>query len=119
MSDANNSNNNNGWIEYGKLVLKELERLNDNYESLKKDLDSRFNELKQEISTVKTVEDKVKKIEDWKEKVDDVISPSQLKELRDEVANQKSKWTSFIAIVAAMQVVGGVILTILLSYFKK
>jgi len=109
---------NNGWVEYGKLVLKELERLNDNYESLKKDLDSRFNELKQEISTVKTVEDKVKKIEEWKEKIDDVISPSQLKELRNEVANQKSKWTSFIAIIAAMQILGGVIV-FLLNYFKN
>lgn len=110
--------NNNGWVEYGKLVLKELERLNDNYESLKKDLDSRFNELKQEISTVKTVEDKVKKIEDWKDKMTDVISPSQLKELKDEVANQKSKWTSFIAIIAALQVIGGVIV-FLLNYFKN
>lgn len=112
------SENNNGWVEYGKLVLKELERLNDNYESLKKDLDSRFNELKHEISTVKTVEDKVKKLEEWKDKVDDVISPSQLKDLRDEVANQKSKWTSFIAIVGSIQVLGGLIM-FLLNYFKK
>jgi DNA repair exonuclease SbcCD ATPase subunit len=114
MSESNN----NGWVEYGKLVLKELERLNDNYESLKRDLDSRFNELKQEISTVKTVEDKVKKLEDWKEKVDDVISPSQLKDLRDEVASQKSKWTSFLAIAAAIQILGGVVM-FLLTYLKK
>lgn len=109
---------NNGWVEYGKLVLKELERLNDNYESLKKDMDNRFNELKQEISTVKTVEDKVKKLEDWKDKIDDVISPSQLKSLRDEVSNQKSKWTSLIAILAAIQFLGGVIM-FLLNYFKN
>ena len=108
----------NGWMEYGKLVLKELERLNENYESLKKDLDSRFNELKSEISSVKSIDDKVKKIEDWKSKMDEVISPSQLKELRDEVSNQKNKWTSTISIIIFIQVAAGIIFTVL-NYIKK
>jgi hypothetical protein len=33
------------WAEYSKLVLKELERLNDNHERMRSDFDNRFNEI--------------------------------------------------------------------------
>ena len=35
----------NGWSEYGRLVLKELERLNDGQDAIKRDLDLKFLEL--------------------------------------------------------------------------
>jgi len=38
----------NTWGEYSNLVLKELERLNDNYDKMRTDMDTRFNELKDE-----------------------------------------------------------------------
>ena len=44
------------WGEYGKLVLKELERLNDNHEKMRTDFDNRFNEITLKLGEVKTIE---------------------------------------------------------------
>jgi SPX domain protein involved in polyphosphate accumulation len=44
------------WAEYSKLVLKELERLNDNHERMRSDFDNRFNEINTKLSEVKTLE---------------------------------------------------------------
>lgn len=38
------------WGEYSKLVLKELERLNENYNSMRSDMDTRFSELNQKLT---------------------------------------------------------------------
>jgi predicted nucleic acid-binding protein len=38
------------WAEYSKLVLKELERLNDNHERMRSDFDNRFNEINTKLS---------------------------------------------------------------------
>lgn len=42
----------NGWNEWSKYVLKELERLNDNYEGLQKDFTKQIQEVKVEIATL-------------------------------------------------------------------
>jgi SPX domain protein involved in polyphosphate accumulation len=44
------------WAEYSKLVLKKLERLNDNHERMRSDFDNRFNEINTKLSEVKTLE---------------------------------------------------------------
>ena len=38
-----------GWSEYGRLVLKELERLNEGQDKLREDFDKKFNELNSRI----------------------------------------------------------------------
>ena len=38
MDEQNKNNNINGWTEYGKLVLKELERLNEGQDKLREDM---------------------------------------------------------------------------------
>lgn len=86
--------NQNGWNEYSKLVLKELERLNDNYESLRDELVS----LRSEVGKHDT-----ESIKKWKESIDDVFSPSQMKELREEVDSLKSFKTTAITIFAVIQ----------------
>lgn len=101
-----------GWSEYGRLVLKELERLNNNYESLRKDFDDKFKEINDRLASVQNTEKVMLELKAWQEKVNDVWSPSQMKESKDEVYKQKNRWTATIAIIAFIQVLIGIILAL-------
>ena len=93
----------NGWNEYSRLVLKELETLGDGIENLR----SEIQDIKQDIAKMQVREDKVDQIQQWKEKIDDVCSPSQLKELLAEIERLKTFKTKAITIFAAVQVAMG------------
>ena len=73
----------NGWNEYSKLVLKELESLSMSIDNLKTEMQ----DIKQELVETRVKENRVDELRAWKEKVDDVCSPTQLKELVDKVDN--------------------------------
>lgn len=98
------------WGDYSKLVLKELERLNDNYERMREDIDSRFKEMNNVLSEFKNTEKVVNDHKNWIEKVNDVWSPVQMKEAKDEIYAQKNKWAATIAIVTFFQVLLGLAL---------
>ena len=53
----------NGWNEYSKLVLKELETLAVNIQSLNNEIQ----ELKQEIARMREREDRVEELRIWKD----------------------------------------------------
>ena len=91
--------NENGWAEYSRLVLKELETLAQGI----KDLNDSMNEMKREITEIRAREDKVQELVKWKDRVDEVASPSQLKELRDEVEDLKLFRTKAVTIFAVIQ----------------
>jgi len=97
----------NTWGDYSKLVLKELERLNENYDKMREDIDIRFSELNTRLTEVKAVEKSVQSQTSWVEKVNDVWSPSQMKEAKDEIYKQKSRWVAAIAIISFTQVIVG------------
>jgi len=78
MSDEANQN---GWNEYSKLVLKELESLSDSIENL----NIQIQDVKRELTEIKALEDRVNELKIWKERISDVCSPSQLKDLVKEV----------------------------------
>ena len=103
-----------GWGEYGKLVLKELERLNDNHEKMRADFDQRFQEINLKLGEVKTIEKNVGSNSAWIEKVNDVWSPVQMKEAKDEIYKQKNKWVATVAIITFLQ-----ILLSIVSFFYK
>jgi hypothetical protein len=94
-SDANQ----NGWNEYSRLVLKELENLADNIDSLKDELQ----EVKQEMVKMQVKEDKVDELKGWKEKVDEVVSPTQLSNLVREVEDLRTFKTKAITIFTVVQ----------------
>lgn len=89
----------NGWSEYSRLVLKELETLATSISAL----NSEIQELKQEIARMREREDRVDDLKVWKEKIDEVASPSQLKELTQEVESLKQFKTKAITIVVVIQ----------------
>ena len=93
------NDNQNGWNEYSRLVLKELETLSDGIEALKLEIQS----VKQELALLKQKEDRVDEIKAWKEKIDEVSSPTQLKNLVEDVDNLKVFKTKAVTIFAVIQ----------------
>lgn len=89
----------NGWSEYSKLVLKELEVLASGIASLKHEIQ----DLKQEMTELRLREDKIKELRDWKDKIDDVVSPSQLRENIRTIDELKQFRTKAITVFAVVQ----------------
>ena len=89
----------NGWAEYSKLVLKELETLASSIQSL----NTEIQDLKQEIARMREREDRVDELRAWKEKIDEVASPTQLQNLTKEVEELKVFKTKSITIFAVVQ----------------
>tara|TARA_B100000131_G_scaffold110724_1_gene107709 strand:- start:25468 stop:25797 length:330 start_codon:yes stop_codon:yes gene_type:complete len=89
----------NGWNEYSRLVLKELESLNDSIEGLKSELQ----DVKQELTKLQAKEDKVDELRQWKERIDDVASPTQMRDLIVSVEELKVFKTKAITIFAVVQ----------------
>lgn len=104
--------NKDTWADYSKLVLKELERLNENHEKMRTDFDSRLNEMSLKLNDIKGIEKTVNQNSDWIQKVNDIWSPIQMKEAKDEIYRQKNRWVAVIAIMSFIQIVVGVILTL-------
>ena len=102
----------NGWNEYSKLVISELERLNDGIGRLNVEIQ----DLKGEIKELKVKEDFAKEIWKWKQAVDEVASPSQLKYTIKDVAYLKTFKTQAITIWAVVQLVTAAIITFFKFY---
>tara|TARA_Y100000592_G_scaffold81695_1_gene129640 strand:+ start:1073 stop:1402 length:330 start_codon:yes stop_codon:yes gene_type:complete len=95
MSDGNQ----NGWNEYSRLVLKELETLASSIDGLRSELQ----EIKQDMAAMRVKEDKVDELKIWKEKIDEVASPSQLKEMVNEIDSLKQFKTKAVTVFAVVQ----------------
>jgi hypothetical protein len=94
MSDAQN-----GWNEYSRLVLNELEKLNESIQSLQKEMQ----DVKKELAELKAKEDKVNELKSWKKDIDEVVSPTQLKEYIKDINDLKSFKTVAITVWAIVQ----------------
>jgi predicted nuclease with TOPRIM domain len=89
----------NGWNEYSRLVLKELESLSGSIESLRDELHN----VKQELAKMREREDKVDQLRAWKARVDDVVSPTQLKEMVLQLDELKTFRTKAITVFMVVQ----------------
>ena len=94
-----------GWSEYSRLVLKELETLATAITSLNVEIQ----DLKQEIARMREREDRVDELRAWKEKVDEVASPTQLQQVLKEVDELKQFKTKAVTIFAVVQFAMGAI----------
>tara|TARA_A100001011_G_scaffold379234_1_gene444985 strand:+ start:5418 stop:5738 length:321 start_codon:yes stop_codon:yes gene_type:complete len=88
-----------GWSEYSRLVLKELETLATSISAL----NSEIQELKQEIARMREREDRVDELRVWKDKIDEVASPTQLQVKFNEVEELKQFKTKAITVFAVVQ----------------
>tara|TARA_R100001163_G_C5017236_1_gene161171 strand:- start:654 stop:983 length:330 start_codon:yes stop_codon:yes gene_type:complete len=103
----------NGWNEYSKLVIAELERLNEGITNL----NGEIQELKREIAELKVKEDFAKELWKWKQSVDEVASPSQLESTIKDVSALKTFKTQAITIWAVVQILFGLLIAAL-KWFK-
>ena len=103
------SSNENGWAEYSKLVLKELETLADGIQKLQVQLI----DLKQEVAELRAKEDRVQQLVQWKDRVDEIASPTQLQTLKDDVESLKLFKTKAVTIFMVVQFAMGVALALL------
>lgn len=95
MSDGNQ----NGWNEYSKLVLKELETLTKNIDGLKEEIQT----VKQEIAKIQVREDKAEEVREWKGKIDEIASPTQLREYLKKIDDLETFKTKAVTIFAVVQ----------------
>jgi len=93
------SGNENGWSEYSKLVLKELETLAKGIDSVKDEM----GDLKQELIVLKNQQARIDELREWKGRIDDVVSPVQLKDMTADVAELKAFRTKAITVFAVIQ----------------
>ena len=91
---------NEGWTEWSKHVLKELERLNTNHETIR----DKIEEIQRNLAEVKS--SGINELRAWKKEVDEVTSPTQLKELKKKVEDlEKFKIKAMTAFVLAQGIV--------------
>jgi len=93
------SDGQNGWNEYSRLVLRELETLAASITAL----NSEIQDLKQEIARMREREDRVDELRVWKEKVDEVASVTQLREVISSIEELKVFRTKAITVFAVVQ----------------
>lgn len=101
--------NQNGWNEYSRLVISELERLTDGIKGLSDDVHG----LRQEITELKTREDNVTALRNWKAAMDEVTSPTQLQTSLKELQDLKTFKVQAVTVWVMVQVVFGIIIAAL------
>ena len=105
MSDSKQ----NGWNEYSKLVINELERLNDGISNLNTEIQS----LKKEIVELKGKEENYRELRVWKQAIDEVASPTQLKETIKDVSDLKTFKTQAVTVFLIVQAAVGISIALL------
>tara|TARA_Y100000310_G_C20392427_1_gene673457 strand:+ start:402 stop:728 length:327 start_codon:yes stop_codon:yes gene_type:complete len=93
------ANEENGWNEWSRHVLKELERLNDNYEILR----VQNEEIKTEVSKATSMKGEFDDVKAWKARIDDVCSPAQLRDVIRDLESLKIFKSKAVAIFATVQ----------------
>jgi len=129
----------NGWAEWSKHVLKELERLNANYENLNNKIDSIKTDVHEEIAGVKneitkikamqysldelkawkrTYEDEavlktLKELKAWKGDIDQVTSATQLDNYIEVIKELQTFKTQAITIFLVVQAIMGIAIALI------
>ena len=105
----------NGWNEYSRLVLAELEKLNTKVDTLSTEI----NTINQGMTKIDQIKDEIEVLKKWKNKVDEVSSPTQLKELQKEVNDLKTFKTMSTTVWVVVQIIFGIIATVFGLYLKS
>tara|TARA_R110000823_G_scaffold118383_1_gene242196 strand:+ start:406 stop:741 length:336 start_codon:yes stop_codon:yes gene_type:complete len=100
------SDKNNGWDTYSKLVLQQLESLTGGIESLRAELQH----VKEQLTELRAREDRVQEIKAWKDKIDEVASPSQMLVKFNEIEELKQFKVKAVTIFMIAQAITGFII---------
>ena len=91
---------------YNQLVLAQLQALSQAIDGLRADLQV----VRQEMVRIKAGEDRVTELREWKRNIDEVVSPTQLQSLVNQVNDLNNFKTKAITIFAVVQFAMGAIL---------
>ena len=105
----------NGWNEYSRLVLAELEKLNTKVDSLSTEI----NTINQSMSKMEQIKDEIDVLKEWKNNIDEVSSPTQLKELQKEVEKLKTFKTMSTTVWVVVQIIFSIAATLFGLYLKS
>ena len=97
---------NSSWEAYSKMVLKQLENLDNSMNGLRQEIQ----ELKAELAEMRGKQSNVQDLKEWKNKMDEVCSPTQLKELKGDIEEFKLFKAKAITVFAVVQFIMGAIL---------
>jgi DNA repair exonuclease SbcCD ATPase subunit len=103
--------------DFTKLILNELERNRTSVENLKSNLDKKFDDLQREIVKIQTAEKDLHDLKMWYKEVTDTWSAKQMKEAKDEIYEQKNKWSKAIGLLIAIEIIVGFIISWILKKF--
>tara|TARA_Y100000310_G_C20431979_1_gene691932 strand:+ start:525 stop:851 length:327 start_codon:yes stop_codon:yes gene_type:complete len=98
----------NGWNEYSRLVLNELESLASGIDNLRIEVQ----EVKQELAKMQGREDKVNELRAWKSNIDEVASATQLKEAMVDLQELKQFKTKAVTTFAVVQAIMAIALAL-------
>lgn len=98
-----------GWNEYSKLVLAELERLNENDTKIKESL----MEINFKLNKVESFERDMDIIQKWKRYMDDVATPNTLKEIKADVTALNTFKTVATTVWAVVQIAFGIFVALI------
>ena len=104
---------NTGWETYSKLVLQQLETLSTGIEGLRGELQ----DMKEQLTELKAKEDRVQDLKIWKEKMDEAATPSQIKEVLQEVEELKVFRTKSVTMFMVVQTIMGIAMAWALEIF--
>jgi len=93
----------NGWDQYSKLVLKELEVLGASVTALREEINGLRDIISEMKGNTTHTLNAIAEIKQWKEKLDDVVSPTQLSELITEVESLKDFKTKAVTVFVVVQ----------------
>ena len=105
--------NQNGWNEYSRLVLNELESLGSGIDSLRSELQ----EVKQELAKIQSREDRIDELRVWKSNIDEVASPTQLKEALGEISELKQFKIKAVTTFAVVQAIMATAIALTTKFF--
>jgi biotin synthase-related radical SAM superfamily protein len=102
-------NDPNTWTQWSQHVLKELERLNENYESLR-DVNQG---IKEDIGKLGTLREDVAELKQWQKQRDTNISLAQVKQMVEDVNGLLKFKTVAITVWIGVQFLTGIIFALL------
>jgi|10_taG_2_1085330.scaffolds.fasta_scaffold113224_3 uncharacterized coiled-coil DUF342 family protein len=114
---AGDKENKNGWNEYSRLVLAELETLNNKFQHLSEELTEGRQDIIKNGTQIKRVQDEIKELKEWRKDVSEIVSPTQLKEVRKDVDKLKTFKTISTTAWVIVQIIFGIAIA-LFGVFK-
>jgi len=96
----------NGWSEWSRHVLLELERLNEKSESIRTEIGF----MKSDLAKISTIKDGMEELKIWKSRIDEIASPIKLQNMVKDLEDLRIFKAKAIMVWLVVQAAIGVVL---------